>query len=164
MIDLEALLKLRLRESVTELELARKFMEAGLTRNAAVKAFQSFKSILSAIAIRNKDLLAGVFKGKKRVRPGVEVEKVDWVAVVVPTSSIMRIAERLSSVKREVLYMASMALQIHEYQYNGPDREGILSSFTDDTVAGSVIGKFLNDLKSLIDWASGKCLGGEVTP
>jgi len=50
-------------EAKYDAELALKFLEEGLYRNAAGKAFQAWKALLAALAVEYRDKLAERFKG-----------------------------------------------------------------------------------------------------
>jgi len=41
----------------------------------------------------------------------------------------------------------ALALQLHEYQYNGPDPSGVLSNFPDDESAKEAVAVLLEELK-----------------
>lgn len=56
--DLEGYVRLRLEGAVTEAELALKFLDQGLHRNAAGKAFQGWKALLAFSAVEFKHQLA----------------------------------------------------------------------------------------------------------
>jgi len=45
-------------EATYEADLALRFLDAGLYRNAAGKAFQAFKALLAALAMKYRDALA----------------------------------------------------------------------------------------------------------
>ncbi|WP_231136422.1 PaREP1 family protein [Acidianus ambivalens] len=72
-INKEAYKKVRLEEAKYEAELAKKFLEQGLTRNAAGKIFQAVKALVAAKAVDNKE-----YKGKVKLRNGKKVEKAEW--------------------------------------------------------------------------------------
>jgi len=76
--------------------LALRFLEAGLYRNAGGKAFQVFKALLAALAIKYRDALAQRYPGRGRLRSGKAVEAVDWVIAVMPTGLILEVARDLS--------------------------------------------------------------------
>jgi hypothetical protein len=56
--DPQKYLEGRLMEAAYEADLALRFLEAGLYRNAAGKAFQAFKALLAALAVKYRDVLA----------------------------------------------------------------------------------------------------------
>jgi len=55
--NLEAYKKIRLEEARFEVEIAEKFLQEGLIRNAAGKAFQAWKSLLPALLTEKRDVL-----------------------------------------------------------------------------------------------------------
>jgi len=144
-IPLEEVAKARLRESKAELELARKFLEAGLLRNAAGKAFQAWKAYMSHLAIRNQDLFR--IRGVKTVRKGVKVLRREWVLALAPTTMLMQMAEVLRAVEPDVVELTALALIIHEYQYNGPDPAGVVSRVPSDEVAKGLIERLITQLE-----------------
>ena len=66
--NLEDYRAVRLREASYEAEIAEKFLEEGLIRNAAGKAFQAWKAVVAAYAVDKVDDLRKVFPGVKRLR------------------------------------------------------------------------------------------------
>jgi HEPN domain-containing protein len=130
----------RLTEALYEAELALKFLEAGVYRNAAEKAFQAFKALLAALAMRYRDAIAHKYPGVRRLRGGRRVELADWIVAVMPTGLLLEIARDLSrAVGAELLHYANIALNLHEFQYNGLDTSGVLSRYARlDSVAEDV--------------------------
>ncbi|WP_243665545.1 PaREP1 family protein [Vulcanisaeta sp. JCM 16159] len=74
-LNLDEIGKSRLMEAKAEIGMAEKFLNDGLLRNAAGKAFQAWKSYLSYLATRNRDLFN--FAGYKRVSRNVKVSRND---------------------------------------------------------------------------------------
>jgi hypothetical protein len=68
---------------------------------------------------------------------GRRVEAVMWVLAVMPVSKV--IADAVGGVD---IY-TNMALSLHDYRYNGPDPEGVLSPCPSDEVAA-------HDVKKLV--------------
>ncbi len=66
--DIDGYRRTRLLEARYEAELARRFLDEGLTRNAAGKAYQAWKALVAAFAAENRDKLRDVFKGVVRLR------------------------------------------------------------------------------------------------
>jgi PaREP1 len=115
----------RLLEALGETRLALRFLEEGLTRNAACKAFQAWRALLAA--------LLRLELGKLKALARTEEEK-RWLesrAVPrVPTSRMIVISLLLEKTGHEaVAAWTSLALDIHNYQYHGPDQDMALSNF-----------------------------------
>ena len=128
--DSQKYLEGRLTEAAYEADLALRFLEAGLYRNAADKAFHAFKALLVALAMKYRDALDQRYPGRGRVKSGKTVEAVDWVIAVMPTGFMLEVARDLSQTAgRELLHYANVALNLHEFKYNGLDRSGVLSRY-----------------------------------
>ena len=114
----------RLKEALYESELAEKFMENRLLRNAAGKASQAIKAYLAAIALDNRGILVDHFKGRKRI--GLrEVERIDWIIATMPTSMMKEAASLIGD--KELELMVEKALDLHEFQYNDYDKDAEVS-------------------------------------
>ena len=148
-LNVERLSEERLREAERELEVAEAFLVDGLLRNAAGKAFQAWKSLLSHIALRNLALLEERYRGYKRVG-NAAVPLYEWIAATAPTSRLMEIAVLLEKAVPNAVELTALALQLHEYQYNGPDLEGVRSKIPDDETAARLIATFIARLKALL--------------
>ena len=144
-IPLDKIARARLEESKAEVEMAKKFMEAGLLRNAAGKAFQAWKSYLSYLAIKNQDLFH--FEGYKQLGKGLAVSRKEWILAVVPTAMLAAISEKLREREPDVVELTALALILHEYQYNGPDPAGVVSRIPTDEVAKGLLEHFLKKLE-----------------
>lgn len=110
---LEDVAKARLMESRAEVELAKKFLHAGLLRNAAGKAFQAWKAHLSYLAMRHQDLFQ--LDGVKILRRGLGVLRKEWVLALAPAAMLTQLAEKLGEGAGGCGAHA-LALLIHEYQ------------------------------------------------
>mgnify|MGYP001770693819 FL=1 len=130
--DLDGYRKTRLLEAKYEAELARRFLEEGLIRNAAGKAYQAWKALVAAFAAENRDKLKDLFKGIVKVRGNKVVEKVDWMIAIMPSNALKRISQLIGG---DISIYTNLAILIHQYQYNGPDKSGILSQYWDDESA-----------------------------
>lgn len=130
--DLEGYIDVRTTEALYEFELAEKFLEQGVYRNAAGKAFQGWKALLAALAGLSRELLTGEFKGVARLRERLVVERTDFVIAVMPTSTMKKVANILAQkYGDEIVYLTELALSLHEFQYNGIDPSGALSRYID---------------------------------
>ncbi|AAL63268.1 MAG: PaREP1 family protein [Pyrobaculum sp.] len=65
-------------EARYEAELALKFLEQGLYRNAAGRAFQAWRALLAAIAVDYGHVIAESFKGVKATREDKRVGPADF--------------------------------------------------------------------------------------
>jgi hypothetical protein len=121
----EGYIETRLLEALGEARLALRFLEEGLTRNAACKAFQAWKALLAA--------LLRLELGKLKALAMTEEEK-RWLeskaAPRVPTSRMVVLSLLLEKAGHEaVAAWTSLALDLHDYQYHGPDPDMALSKF-----------------------------------
>jgi hypothetical protein len=128
--DPQKYLEGRLTEAAYEADLALRFLEAGLYRDAAGKAFQAFKALLAALAVKYRDALAQRYPGRRRLKSGKAVEAVDWIIAVMPTGLMLEVARDLSQLAGpELLHYANVALNLHEFQHNGLDKSGVQSRY-----------------------------------
>jgi hypothetical protein len=128
--DLRRYVEIRLQEAVAEAELALRFLEEGLHRNAAGKAFQAWKAALAAAAALARDEMLKRYRGKVATREGAEVELADWLIALMPTSRMWEVARTLRQTYGDVVVLlTALALNLHEVQYNGLDESGILSKY-----------------------------------
>ncbi|WP_291765081.1 PaREP1 family protein, partial [Caldivirga sp. UBA161] len=93
--DTEEYRKGRLLEARYESELALKFLDAGLYRNAAGKAFQAWKALLAALAVNYSDELARRFKGIRGTRDGKRVSLTDFIIAFMPIGYMLAVAKVL---------------------------------------------------------------------
>ena len=144
--NLEAYKKIRLEEARFEVEIAEKFLQEGLVRNAAGKVFQAWKSLLAALLTDKRDVLVKKYSKKKSLGRR-KIEFADWIIAVVPTSYMEEFSLILG---KELNLLTEKALSIYEYQYNGPDKEAILSPFRSDEIAAENIRILVDEIKSIL--------------
>ncbi len=130
--DLGAYRRTRLLEARYELELAKRFLSENLIRNAAGKVFQAWKALVAALLVDKLSELEKLYPGYVKLRSGRRVKKAYWILAIVPTTRLKQLASLLD---REAYLYTELALSLHEYQYNGPDREGVLSRYPNDELA-----------------------------
>ena len=129
--DVAQYVKIRLEEALWEAELALKFLEQGLHRNAAGKAFQAWKALLAAVAAQYKDAIAKRYAGAVKDKTGRLRSRADMVIALMPTTKMREVASALGEVYgRELIHLTDIALNLHEFQYNGLDPEGVVSRYT----------------------------------
>ncbi len=167
-MDLEALERLlpkpttedyvnaRLLESLIEAKLSLEFLDKGLVRNAAGKAFQAWRAFLAALLRLEID---------KLVKLAGNEEERNWLvnrAVPrVPTTRMKALSQMLEEIGYAGIYFAtSTALELHDYQYNGPDPDMALSKFRNrQEAAVAVVNlirklvRFVEMLKSRVKWS-----------
>ena len=139
----------RFQEALKELDIADVFLREGLVRNAAGKAFQAWKSILSYLALRNLDLLESRYKGFKRVGPRT-IPLHEWIAAVMPTNRMTEVSTMIEERIRGAAELTALSLQLHEFQYNGPDPEGVRSRIPNEDTAKDLIKILLEKTREII--------------
>ncbi len=145
--DIDGYKRTRLLEARYEVELAKRFLDEGLTRNAAGKAFQAVRALLAALAVDNKDRLIAKYPGKVRIKGGKTVDRVYWVIAVMPTNYMLGLSALIGE---DIHYLTSIALHLHQYQYNGPDREGVLSQYRTDDEAREDVLLVINNVNKIL--------------
>jgi hypothetical protein len=139
----------RFQEALKELGIAEVFLREGLVRNAAGKAFQAWKSILSYLALRNLDLLESRYKGFKRVGPRT-IPLHEWIAAVMPITRMTEVSTMIEERISGAAELTALALQLHEFQYNGPDPEGVRSRIPNEDTAKDLIKVLLEKTRGMI--------------
>ena len=123
--------KIRLEEALREAELALKFLGQDLHRNAAGKAFQAWKALLAAVAAQHREAIAKRYAGAVRDKTGKLRSRADMVIALMPTTRMREAASALEEVcGRELIHLTDIALNLHEFQYNGLDPKGVVSRYT----------------------------------
>ncbi len=132
----------RLLEALTEARLALEYLESGLTRNAACKAFQVWKALLAALLRLELDKLKTLAKTEEE-RKWLESKAVPRV----PTTRMKELSRLLRDVGHEgITAWTAVALDLHEYQYHGPDPGMVLSKYATRESAAADIVKLLQEL------------------
>ena len=131
----EGYIEARLLEALTEAKLAVEFLGRGLVRNAAGKAFQAWKALLAALLRLELDKLKAIAKTEEERR---------WLeSTAVPKISTTRMFS-LSLMLEGLGYRGLSAwtertLNIHDYQYHGPDPDMALSKYRSKEEAARAI-------------------------
>jgi Archaeal PaREP1/PaREP8 family. len=121
----------RLQAALAEAALALRFLEEGLHRNAAGRAFQAWKAALAAAAALARDEMLKRYGGKVATREGAEVELADWLISLMPTGKMWEVARVLRQIYGDVVVLlTALALNLHEVQHNGLDESGVLSKYS----------------------------------
>jgi len=120
-----AYVEARLLEALTEAKLAVEFLERGLVRNAAGKAFQAWKALLAALLRLELEKLKALAKTEEE-RRWLESTAVPGVL----TTRMFLLSLMLEGLgHRGLSAWTERALNIHDYQYHGPDPDMALSKY-----------------------------------
>jgi hypothetical protein len=143
----EGYIEARFLEALGEAKLALRFLEEGLTRNAACKAFQAWKALLAALLRLELD--------KLKALANTEEERRWLVSKAVPRVPTTRMKELGRLLEEAGHYGISawtaVALDLHEYQYHGPDPDMALSKYTTRESAAADVLLLLKELTRRVE-------------
>ena len=143
----EGYVEARLLEALGEARLALEFLERGLTRNAACKAFQAWKALLAALLRLELERLKALAKTEEE-RRWLESRAVPRV----PTTKMKELSRLLEEAGHEgIPFVTALALDLHEYQYHGPDPDMALSKYTTRKSAAADVLLLLKELARRIE-------------
>jgi len=153
----EGYVEARLLEALGEARLALRFLEEGLTRNAACKAFQAWKALLAALLRLELERLKAVAKTEEERR---------WLksrAVPrIPTAKMKELSRLLRNVGHEgITAWTAVALDLHDYQYHGPDLDMALSKYATRESAAADVVELLQELTKRIETLKGRIKWGD---
>jgi hypothetical protein len=147
-----AYVEARLLEALSEARLALEYLERGLTRNAACKAFQAWKALLAALLRLELDKLKAIVKTEKEKR-WLESRAVPRV----PTTKMKELSRLLKDVGHEgITAWTAVALDLHKYQYHGPDPDMALSKYTTRKSAAADVVELLQELLRRVEVLKGR--------
>ncbi len=152
----ESYVEARLLEAVTEARLALRFLKEGLTRNAAGKAFQAWKALLAALLRLELDKLKAIVKTDEEKR------WLETTAVLrVPTTKMRTLTNMLEELGHSVLTGTLLALELHDYQYHGPDPDMANSKYTTREEATTDIIRLTTEVAKHVEALRGRIKWGE---
>ncbi len=158
--NIEEYRKGRLLEAKYESELALKFLEAGLYRNAAGKAFQAWKALLAALAVNYSDELAKRFKGIRKTRDGKRISLIDFIIAFMPTGYMLAVAKILEQLMgKQIADLTNTAINLHEFQYNGLDEAGVYSRYPSLDFVIDDIKRITTAVQQILESLHGNTLG-----
>jgi len=147
----------RLLEALVEAKLALDFLERGLTRNAAGKAFQAWKAVLAALLKLELERLKAVAKTEEE-RRWLEERAVPRV----PTTKMIPLSQMLRELGyRDVSAWTNLALNLHDYQYHGPDPDMALSKYRTREEAARAVVELVSAVVDYVERLRDKCAGCE---
>jgi Archaeal PaREP1/PaREP8 family. len=148
----EGYVEARLLEALGEARLALEFLERGLTRNAACKAFQAWRALLAALLRLELERLKALAKTEEE-RRWLEAKAVPRV----PTTKMKELARLLRDVGHEgITFVTDKALDLHDYQYHGPDPDMALSKYTTRQSAAADVVELLQELLRRVEALRGR--------
>jgi len=135
-----------------EARLALRFLEEGLTRNAACKAFQAWKALLAALLRLELDRLKALAKTEEE-RRWLESRAVPRV----PTTKMKELGRLLEEAGHYgVSAWTAVALDLHDYQHHGPDPDMALSKYTARESAAADVLLLLKELTRRVETLKGR--------
>ncbi len=151
----EGYIEARLLEALGEARLALEYLERGLTRNAACKAFQAWKAFMAALLRLELEKLKAVAKTEEE-RRWLESRAVPRV----PTTKMKELSRLLEEAGHGgIPFVTALALDLHDYQYHGPDPDMALSKYATRESAAADVLLLLKELlrrvealKSRVEW------------
>jgi len=147
-----AYVEARLLEALGEARLALEFLERGLTRNAACKAFQAWRALMAALLRLELDKLKAIAKTEEE-RRWLESRAVPRV----PTTKMKELARLLRDAGHEgITFVTALALDLHDYQYHGPDPDMALSKYATRGSAAADVVELLQELARRVEALRGR--------
>ena len=132
------------------------FLKEGLTRNAAGKAFQAWKALLAALLRLELDKLKAIVKTEEERR------WLETTAVLrVPTTKMRALTNMLEELGHSVLMGTLLALELHDYQYHGPDPDMANSKYTTREEAMTDIRRLTAEVARHVETLRGRVKWGE---
>ncbi|MFP3292607.1 MAG: PaREP1 family protein [Thermoproteus sp.] len=148
----EGYIEARLLEALAEARLAFDFLERGLTRNAACKAFQAWKAFMAALLRLELDRLKALAKTEEERR-----WLVSKAVPRVPTTRMKELSRLLKAAGHEgITFVTDKALDLHDYQYHGPDPDAVLSKYTTRESAAADVVELLQELARRVEALRGR--------
>ncbi len=148
----EGYIEARLLEALGEAGLALEYLERGLTRNAACKAFQAWKAFMAALLRLELERLKALAKTEEE-RRWLESRAVPRV----PTTKMKELSRLLEEAGHEgIPFVTALALDLHEYQYHGPDPDMALSKYTTRESAAADVLLLLKELARRVETLRGR--------
>ena len=143
----EGYIEARLLEALGEAKLALEYLERGLTRNAACKAFQAWKALLAALLRLELERLKALAKTDEE-KKWLESKAVPRI----PTTRMKELGRLLEEVGHYgISAWTAVALDLHDYQYHGPDPDMALSKYTTRKSAAADILLLLKELARRVE-------------
>ena len=148
----EGYIETRLLETLGEARLALEYLERGFTRDAAGMAFHAWKAFMAALLRLELDKLKALAKTEEE-RRWLESKAIPRV----PTAKMKELARLLRDVGHEgITFVTALALDLHDYQYHGPDPDMALSKYATRESAAADVVELIQELTKRIEALKGR--------
>ena len=153
----EGYVEARLLETLGEARLALEYLKRGFTRDAAGMAFHAWKALLAALLRLELEKLKAIVKTEEE-RRWLESRAVPRV----PTTKMKELSRLLKAAGHEgITFVTDMALDLHVYQYHGPDPDMALSKYATRQSAAADVVELLQELTRRIEALRSRVKWGE---
>ena len=134
-------------EALLESILALEFLDRGYTRNAAGKAFQAWRALTGALLALERDKIIKELRSEEERRWLLEK-----AVPRVPTTRLKALARLLEAAGHHGFSAyTALALDLHDYQYHGPDPDLELSKYRSREEAAYDIHTLLTELTRIVE-------------
>jgi hypothetical protein len=148
----EGYIKARLLEALGEARLALEYLERGFTRDAAGMAFHAWKALLAALLRLELERLKALAKTEEE-RRWLESKAVPRV----PTTRMKELGRLLEEAGHYgISAWTDKALDLHDYQYHGPDLDMAFSKYTTRESAAADVLLLLKELTRRVETLRGR--------
>jgi hypothetical protein len=143
----EGYVEARLLEALGEGRLALEYLERGFTRDAAGMAFHAWKAFMAALLRLELEKLKAIVKTEEE-RRWLESRAVPRV----PTTKMKELGRLLEEAGHYgISAWTDKALDLHDYQYHGPDPDMALSKYTTRESAATDVLLLLKELARRVE-------------
>ncbi|AEA11540.1 PaREP1 domain containing protein [Thermoproteus uzoniensis 768-20] len=153
----ESYVSARLLEALVEAGLALRFLREGLVRNAAGKAFQAWRALMAALLRLELDKLKSLAKTEDE-RRWLESTAVPRL----PTGRMKTLSQMLEQIGySDISLWTAMALELHDYQYHGPDPDMAWSKYRSSEEAAYDVAKLVQGVAKYAEFLKPRVKWGE---
>jgi hypothetical protein len=136
-----------------EAKLALEYLERGFTRDAAGMAFHAWKALLAALLRLEQEKLKALAKTEEEEKKWLESKAVPRV----PTTRMKELGRLLEEAGHYgISAWTAVALDLHDYQYHGPDPDMALSKYTTRESAAADVVELLQELLRRVEVLKGR--------
>jgi len=148
----EGYVEARLLEALGEARLALEYLERGFTRDAAGMAFHAWKALLAALLRLELERLKALAKTEEE-KKWLESKAVPRV----PTTRMKELGRLLEEAGHYgISAWTAVALDLHDYQYHGPDPDTALSKYATRQSAAADVLLLLKELLRRVEALKGR--------